>query len=466
VEFNYLPPTESAENNDDTESFIVDGQTLKDLGLEDVHDQEGFFSIFGKSETKGGKAHLEKLFHSPTRNKRTLENRQKTIIFLQENKELLRINRKQLDFISYYLVSGVELSAPTLLNSISTSIKNKYQVSNNFYIKETGIRFLNDFLQNMDQLSTSIQKRDPPTYIRSLAFTIQELVNGKNLRDFVATFDTKLFSLNITQYDFLLRKKAKEEIIWLLDTIYELEAYLVIGKALDKLNFSFPEYIDHPDNQIEVEGLFHAKIPNAVTSDLQLSEGSNLCFLTGANMAGKSSFLKAFGIAIYLAHLGFPVPATSMKLSIYDGLVTTINLSDNLQLGLSHFSSEVKRVKKVANQLSSNKRLVVIFDELFRGTNVKDASRASSLIIGALAKLKGSALIISTHIIEIAKELEIHNNIIFKYFETKLINNKPIYTHKLKDGVSTESLGLNIVLKEQIIEILEGKLPPTDAKNP
>jgi len=58
-------------------------------------------------------------------------------------------------------------------------------------------------------------------------------------------------------------------------------------------------------------------------------------------MAGKSSFLKAFGIAVYLAHLGFPIPASRMKISQFDGLVSTINLSDDLNLGLSHFYSEV-----------------------------------------------------------------------------------------------------------------------------
>ena len=98
-------------------------------------------------------------------------------------------------------------------------------------------------------------------------------------------------------------------------------------------------------------------------------------------MAGKSTFLKALGVAIYISHLGFPVPAEKMSTTIYNGIITTINLSDNMNRGYSHFYSEVRRVKEVANKLKEKNRLLVIFDELFRGTNVKDAFDASLLII-------------------------------------------------------------------------------------
>ena len=62
-------------------------------------------------------------------------------------------------------------------------------------------------------------------------------------------------------------------------------------------------------------------------------------------MAGKSTCMKAFGVAVYLAHCGLPVPAARMELSVFKGLFTTINLSDNLSLGYSHYYNEVARVK-------------------------------------------------------------------------------------------------------------------------
>jgi DNA mismatch repair ATPase MutS len=119
-------------------------------------------------------------------------------------------------------------------------------------------------------------------------------------------------------------------------------------------------------------------------------------------MAGKSTFLKTIGILVYVAHLGFPVPAKELRISVFSGLYTTINLSDNLNFGYSHFYSEVRRVKEIVTKFNPDKKIVIIFDELFRGTNVKDAFEASASIISKLAKIKSNLFFISSHILEIA----------------------------------------------------------------
>ncbi len=74
-----------------------------------------------------------------------------------------------------------------------------------------------------------------------------------------------------------------------------------------------------------------------------------------------------------------------MEFSVLDGIYTTINLPDNLGIGASHFYAEVLRVKKVAAELQANKSLFIIFDEMFRGTNVKDAHEATVEITIAFA---------------------------------------------------------------------------------
>jgi len=173
-------------------------------------------------------------------------------------------------------------------------------------------------------------------------------------------------------------------------------------------------------------------------------------------MAGKSTFLKSVGLCCYLAHLGFPVPASKMETSVFSGLITTINLSDDVTKGYSHFYSEVKRVKNTALSIKEKKKILAIFDELFRGTNVKDAYDASLMITSAFAKIKQCAFFISTHIVEIAEELKNEGNIVFKYFESDVVNETPIYSYKLVNGVSAERHGLRIVKNEKIVEILEG----------
>ncbi len=256
------------------------------------------------------------------------------------------------------------------------------------------------------------------------------------------------------KFDRILRKEVKDEIIELLNWVYELDAYGSVAEASKKFNFCYPEISASTDPEIGIEGLFHPLLAQPVTNDFNMTDTKNLCFLTGANMSGKSTFLKSFGLAVYLAHAGFPVPARKMKMTVFNGLLTTINLSDNINKGYSHFYSEVKRVKEAAQEIG-RKRMIVIFDELFRGTNVKDATDASFMIISALANIKGSFFLISTHIVEIADKIAGFKNTSFNCFDVRFQNDHPIYDYQLTEGVSKDSLGLYIVKQERIEEILK-----------
>ena len=458
IEFNYLPPEKSETPEEaNEEHFIIDKQTIKDLGLSVNYEEENLLALFEKPLSKGGKACLEKLFGSPSKSKSILKNRQESIKFFHSNESILTIDKKQLDFIAVYLESGIAVKSPSFYNSLATFFNNLYRASNNFYIQETGMQHVFDFLKVALQLATTIQDLSPTWQLSDLAFQVQERINSGSLRDFMDNYGQKPISLHFSAFDFLLRKKGKADLLWLLERFYEFDAYNAVAQTSKKLNLSFPEYEDTQDCLIEIEGLFHPKLEKPVGNDFNISATENMCFLTGANMSGKSTFLKAFGLAVYLAHLGFPVPAIQFKTSVFDGLFSTINLSDNINHGLSHFYSEVKRVKEVANEIKNDKNLVVIFDELFRGTNVKDAATASCMIISAIAKQPGSVYIISSHIMEIAQELEKQKNIFYKCFDVKVVNDQADYTYKLVDGVSKDSLGLHIVIKEQIVELLESK---------
>jgi DNA mismatch repair protein MutS len=144
-----------------------------------------------------------------------------------------------------------------------------------------------------------------------------------------------------------------------------------------------------------------------------------------------------------------------MITSVFEGLITTINLSDNIESGYSHFFSEVQRIKLLAESLIESEKMVVILDELFRGTNVKDAFDASLAVISALSTIKNSFFLISTHIVELVPELKKHENISFMHLETVFRNDQPEFTYQLKEGVSKEKVGMFIIKKEGIIDIIE-----------
>jgi DNA mismatch repair ATPase MutS len=191
---------------------------------------------------------------------------------------------------------------------------------------------------------------------------------------------------------------------------------------------------------------------------LSLDKEKNMLFLTGANMAGKSTFMKAFGIAVYLAHMGFPVAAADMRFSVLDGLYSSINVPDDLNMGYSHFYAEVLRVKTVAQEVAKGSNLVVLFDELFKGTNVKDAYDATLSVTEALSAYRNCFFIISTHIIEVGHALSGRcGNVQFSFLPTVLEGHMPRYTYRLSEGITSDRQGMMIIANEGILEMLDGE---------
>lgn len=164
--------------------------------------------------------------------------------------------------------------------------------------------------------------------------------------------------------------------------------------------------------------------------------------------------MKSLGIAFYLAHAGFPIPADEMTFSVKDGLFTSINVPDNIQLGYSHFYAEVRRVRQAAELVAEGGQVMVIFDELFKGTNVKDAYEGTLCVTEALSAYRQSFFVISTHIIEVAEPLMERANILFKYMPTIMNKEKPSYTFKLAKGVTSDRQGMTIIRNEGILDLL------------
>lgn len=173
-------------------------------------------------------------------------------------------------------------------------------------------------------------------------------------------------------------------------------------------------------------------------------------------MAGKSTFIKAVGSSVFLAHIGMGVAAESMELSLFDGLLSNINVEDNISKGESFFYNEVQRIKNTIIKVNDGRKWLILIDEIFKGTNVQDAMKCSTVVIEGLIKIKGSLFILSTHLYEISENLKGYQNIDFKYFETQVSDETLVFNYQLKDGVSNDRLGYLILKREKVIELLEG----------
>jgi DNA mismatch repair ATPase MutS len=228
-----------------------------------------------------------------------------------------------------------------------------------------------------------------------------------------------------------------------------------MGMAVKTFDLVFPEFIEQDAPLIQARGLYHVMLSKAVAYDLEMKQDQNFLFLTGANMAGKSTLIKALGSSVFLAHIGMGVPAKQMQLTLFDGLLSNINVSDNIAKGESYFFNEVQRIKNTIYKINDGKKWLVLIDELFKGTNVQDAMKCSLAVIKGLIKIKNSLFILSTHLYEIGAELNTYPNIAFKYFETNVMDDQLQFSYQLKDGISNDRIGYVILRREKVVEMLE-----------
>jgi DNA mismatch repair ATPase MutS len=344
----------------------------------------------------------------------------------------------------------------TKLTAGSQTLKDKMSgliaEDNNYKVIYKGVTAL---LEILGRLGLFLDGIDDASYLEEKE-ALQALLIDAALQPLNASHKGKLSYERVAAYDIVLRFRHRELIRKLLQRIYRLDAYISVARLARERGFAFAEALPKERHTVRLEGVYHPHVRGAVPNNLDITPDSNLVFLTGANMAGKSTFMKSVGVALFLAHMGLPVPAAKMIFSVRDGIYTTINLPDDLGMGASHFYAEVLRVKKIARELSLSKSLFVIIDELFRGTNVQDAYEATIALTDAFAGRRDSMFIISTHIIEAGDILrERRANINFLYLPTRMQGDVPVYTYTLEKGITADRHGMVIIQNEGILEMLK-----------
>jgi DNA mismatch repair ATPase MutS len=281
------------------------------------------------------------------------------------------------------------------------------------------------------------------------------LLYQKEFNDIIAANEAGPVSfVQILRYDHYIRKRQRKTISELLDIYRRLDAYYAMAKAVRHFNLQFPAFEDTPHPFVELDNLYHIILPKPVAYDITMKPQSHFLFLTGANMAGKTTFIKAVGVAVFLAHIGMGVPAGSMKLSFFNGIFSNIQVQDNIFKGESYFYNEVQRIKNTIIKINDNRKWLVLIDEMFKGTNVEDAKNCSLAVVNGLLRSTNCLFILSTHLYEIAEELQNAPNIRFKYFESQVIDDNLYFTYQLKDGVAKEKIGYLILRREKVLDLL------------
>lgn len=228
------------------------------------------------------------------------------------------------------------------------------------------------------------------------------------------------------------------------------EAYLSISAGIAKHNFVFPTF---DENGFSLKSFYHPVLKQAVKNDFEADK--HVVILTGPNMSGKSTLLKALALCVYLAHAGLAVPASMAVMPFFSTISVAINLTDSIVSGYSHFMSEIITLKNVLKEAGTGARCFAVFDELFRGTNIEDALEISSATIKGLINFPDSFFVISTHLQQLRALEEIENNSVSTCFiDCKLTDDIPAFTYKLKEGWSDLKLGRILFEKEGLNTML------------
>lgn len=258
----------------------------------------------------------------------------------------------------------------------------------------------------------------------------------------------------ILHYGHIIKNNWRNKLQQCIQHFAYIDAMGALAKAQVKYSLALPIFLDEPLPFIRAENLQHFLLPNAVGCSVELSPQKNFLFLTGANMAGKSTFIKSLGIAVYLAHIGLGVPAKNFQLTLFEGLLSNIHVADDLQRGESYFFNEVQRIKKIVSRVQNQHKWLILIDEIFKGTNVQDAMKCSTSVIEGLQKKSSSLFVTSSHLYEIASFVQQFSNIQCKYFETFVNNDQFSFSYQLKDGVSNDRIGYSILKREGVVALL------------
>ena len=432
--------------------FKIDEQTLNDLELfNQALDGKSIFSCFNTACSDGGKACMRKMLKSPLTDVNKIRKRAEAIRYLGQLPFFLDIRREELSFIEVYLQQE-DVPQRSMYRLTSRAVKGWLKPDNDCYLRQRAVPYLGRLIRELGTFMDELSAGKVPEMIRDMQQRVKETLAREGMQYLMSQKKDSFWTRE--SLDLYFRGRELDGVRVILDTLYMLDSLRSLGTMAKDEGLTFPIFTGS-ERRVRIEGLYHLFLENPVKNDVLFDDRQHLCFLTGPNMAGKSTCMKAFGVAVYLAHCGLPVPAARMELSVFKGLFTTINLSDNLSLGYSHYYNEVARVKYIVEQVRDLQNVVVVFDELFRGTNVKDAYDASCAVIGGLARLKYGLFMISTHIVEVAEFLKPFPSVCFRFFEIDMTTGEPRYTYCLREGVSDERIGMYILKKAGVVDLIE-----------
>ena len=435
----------------------VDSITLKDLSV--FNGEANLFSLIDLSTSIIGSDQLRSYLQHPSNSIENLLSIQACVLYwtrhlddwdsLISNGTLVMLK----DFFEHS--DGLQYRPSSLMFSLDAKLQKLFN-KNAYSLLQFSVFHLIDLVKGLQQLVQIEDENTPVLVQQAHAIFIDFLAQDASKE--LLQLDKKSPLRRLMHAGYMARRELKRYLSRMMDAFAKMDAWHAMAKAGQTLGFTMPEIVNQEGMILEGEGLFHPLLTHPVPFDLSLDKSQNMLFLTGANMSGKSTLMRTLGLGALLAHIGMAVPATHFKISFLEGIITNMQVEDNIFKGESYFFAEVQRMKTTAQKIQKSKRHLVLMDELFKGTNVHDAYECSKAVIKALISHKDNLLALSTHLYELYDDLKMEKSVAFRYFNT-IINEEDRYsfTYKLKEGVSNDKIGFLVLKQEGVLDMLNSK---------
>ena len=316
-------------------------------------------------------------------------------------------------------IENCDFSSDILINK-QRSIKTESQKASVIFAK------LSKILDALDQRNNLL------IAILGNAFLLRDLQQANKIEKWIETYATKV------------------------ETWFEVISFFDAQNSLANVTFNHPEFsfpkINNDDKTITAKNLGHPllKVAQRIDNDFTI-DNQQFFIITGANMAGKSTFLRTVSLSIVMANIGLPVCAESFEYNPIK-LITSMRTSDSLADDESYFFSELKRLKFIVDEINpklSQEKYFIILDEILKGTNSTDKAIGSKKFVQKLVASKSTG-IIATHdlsLCEIEKDLTQIKNY---YFDAEIINDELFFDYKLKTGIC-KNMNASFLLKKMEI---------------
>ncbi|NQV02352.1 MAG: hypothetical protein HQ542_06890 [Bacteroidia bacterium] len=296
--------------------------------------------------------------------------------------------------------------------------------------------FSSDYTKSLKSRLNSDNTETPGQVIKRLAHLLNWMDSNLNLVASVFLNGLLMFNIHMLIAVDNWRFKNRKLVPRWFDILAEYDAISSLATfAFNNPEFIFPEPVSG-DFLLDAREIGHPLIRSdeCVTNDIHIQGWNQFCIITGANMSGKSTFLRTVGVNFLLAMMGAPVFAQAMRFTPIE-IHSSIRTIDSLVKRESYFYAELKRLKEIIDELESGKKLLILLDEILKGTNSKDKRTGSIALIKQLMNYRLAGMF-ATHDLALGDLITYYPDHIKNLcFEISIENDRMEIDYKLRPGV-------------------------------